>query len=248
MSVEENVETPQEEPTVFQEAGVGSGEAQPESPETQDFEVAPEQPAEGVEEPAAERPEWLPEKFQTPQEMVDAYNQMGKKIRDIQQGKAPEQYELNLPEGVEALPDDDAALFKELGLSNDQAQNIMDHFFEQVVPEIQQIRADAELEKLSASWGTEKDSKVFTDRLGKLYSWAQESMPPEVVREMGKSASGIQTLQKMMDQGYTPANVGADSGVASKAELESMVQDERYWKDPAFREKVDRQFRTAFGG
>ncbi len=236
-----------EDTTVFSEAGVDAPVEDATTEEAPvDFEVAP--PEEGIDTPPLERPEWLPEKFSTPEELVDAYNNMGKKIRDVQESKLPEKYDLKLPEGVESLPDEDAAFFREAGLSNDQAQKIMDYFVEQVMPEVQAARADLELEKLSSAWGATKDSPVFTERLAKVHKWASANLPAEIVKEMSRTASGVKQLHQMMDDGFVLASTGSVTNKPSKNELESMVRDPRYTSDPAFREKVEAEFRRVYGG
>ena len=236
-----------EEATVFEEAGITSEEPEAPTPEneveTPDYEVNPNEPVQNT-----ERPEWLPEKFSSPEELAEAYNQMGKKIREVQQGHAPEKYELKDAEGNDiALSTEDEERYKQMGLTNDQAQALEEYFEKEVLPQLTQIRTDYELEKLADSWGTGKDSPVFKERMQSLYRWAEKNLPPEIMQEMGRSASGIQTLQKMMDKGYSTMNTDTSTPKRSKAELESMVQDERYWKDPAFREKVDQAYRQAYG-
>jgi len=41
-------------------------------------------------------------------------------------------------------------------------------------------------------------------------------------------------------------NTGAQEQKLSKAEIDSMVADDRYWKDPAYREQVEKKIRTTY--
>ena len=244
-------EEPASTHTVFEEAGITSEQAaEAPTPENEvdvpDYNVDPQGPTETP--PQDSRPDWLPEKFTSPQELVDAYNQMGKKIRDVQQGRAPDAYEIQDSEGKPVeLSKEDEERYKKMGLTNDQVQELETYFESEVLPQLNELKVNQELERLASLWGTEKNSSVFKERMKTLHDWAGKNLPPEVLQEMGRSASGIHTLQSMMDKGYSAVNTDSPSPRYTKVELESMTQDERYWTDPAFREKVDQAFRQTYG-
>jgi len=181
-----------EEPGIFEAAGV----TDPPPPEGQESTGDP---------PVAEdRPDWLPEKFSSPQELVEAYNSLGTKIREVQQSHAPENYELNLPEELKdvEVKAEDTEIFRSLGLTNDQAQGVMDYLVANIVPEIQNARMDVEFERLAEGWNTTKESKVFIDKIQKIHDWGKKNLPAELVKELGKTASGVATVERMMDS-YT---------------------------------------------
>ena len=195
-----------------------------------------------------ERPPWLPEKFKTPEDLVKAYNEMGKKIRE--KHGPPEQYEIELPEGVGELSEQDVEAFKNMGLTNDQAQNLVNHFYQEVVPAIQDARADAERARLASVWNMgSPDSHEFHQRLTEVKSWASRNLPEAVVNEMAKTHNGVNALYQMMQQGAERNQVKPASAQSrpSQKELMDLMNDERYLKrDPDFMEYVNRRFREAY--
>lgn len=213
------------------------------------------------------RPEGLPEKFNTVEELAQAYNEMGKKIREKfelpegyespselieehQQLKEavtpPEKYELNLPEGVEGLSEDDEAFFKELGLNNEKAQKVMDYFQEAVMPAVQQAQQEAEKERLGREWNMDPQSQHFTERLSTIRDWAQNNLPQSVVQELTRSANGVNAIYRMMNSQFnqSTAQTYTQQERVTPEQIESMVNDDRYWNDPAFRQEVERKIQN----
>lgn len=210
-----------------------------------------------------ERPENLPEKFWDDErglqldKLVKSYGELEKKL-GTKAAPVPEAYEVKLPDGVE-LPDGeplseaDVELFKELGLGNEQAQKLVDHFWSQVMPMVAEQQTNLEITKLAAAWnfevGDEGPPAEFKERLGAVRQWAESNLPKEVVDNLRKSASGVQALWAMMQNKVAPANT--NGGVSSKtdAELQAMVNDPRYW-DPAndaYRQSVQAEFERRAG-
>ena len=194
------------------------------------------------------RPEWLPEKFKTPEDLVKAYNEMGSKIR--QKFEPPEDYEVKLPESEELvdLTPEDVAAFKEAGLTNEQAQKLTEYFYQSVVPSIQEARVSLELDRLADNWSMNKDSNEFTQQLATVKAWAQQNLPESVVGELSRSASGVNTMLSLMQQGAQAHRaVGQPQGRPTKAELNQMMQDPRYWNgDEEYRNYVRQQFQLAY--
>lgn len=213
----------------------------------------------------ATRPEGLPEKFQSVEELAQAYNEMGKKIRDkfnlpegyespdelleefnqLKQGtQLPDTYEVKLPEGSDGLSEDDVALFKELGLNNEQAQKAVDYIYEAVVPEIQEAKASLEKERLADTWNMDKDSPNFTDRLSSIKQWADQNLPANVTKELSSSANGVRAIFNLMQAGYERSAAPGQQSQAQPSfnmtDIQSRVNDERYWNDAAFRAETER--------
>lgn len=198
-------------------------------------------------EPAATRPEWLPEKFKSPEDLVKAYNELGGKLRE--KNDPPEAYELTLPDGVSGLTDDDAAAFKQMGLTNDQAQKLVDYFHANVVPEIQNIRAGVEKERLAAAWNMQGvESHEFSQRLVEVKSWAARNLPEAAVAEMAKTANGVNALYKMMQSGMDAKNIQpAQAHRLDKAQLQELMNDPRYVnRDPDYMAHVQRKFQETY--
>lgn len=220
-------------------SGVG---AEAETPEDEVVDTA--------ENPEAEaRPEWLPEKFKSPEDLVKAYNELGGKLRE--KNDPPEQYEIEFPEGGDGetgLTEQDAEAFRDMGLSNDQAQQLVNYFYENVVPELQQARADVEKVRLAQSWNVDAESQEFSQRLTSIKSWAMRNMPEQAVAEMARTHNGVNALYMMM-QAKADRNMaqGGNATRPTQADLSKMMQDERYVnRDPDFMEHVRKQYQLAY--
>lgn len=217
---------------------------------------------------SGERPEWLPEKFNSPEELAKAYNELGSTIRgkfELPEGfdspeelakaynelkeqtsstQAPESYELELPEGFNGLTDQDEQMFREAGLTNEQAQKLVDKFHETVLPAMREKQVELEKERLGRQWQLDPSDRQFTSRLEQVKTWAENNLPSEVVSQLAQSSNGVNALYQMMQSGIQGRMMdGQTSGTArmTQAELDSMVQDERYWTDPAYRQDVERR-------
>lgn len=242
------------------EAAQAVEESAPEAVET----TAPESIFDGVQapEPQAEveqdsvvntpenpdaRPDWLPEQFKSPEDLVKSYNELGAKIRE--KNEPPETYELKLPEGIEGLSEDDMAVFKDVGLNNAQAQKLTDYLYETIVPALSEAKVNIERDRLAMEWGVDANSQEFTAQLANIKAWANQNLPDSVTTELARSASGIQTLAGLMKQGTAQHRaVGTTAQQRpSSADLQAMMQDERYWKgDEDYRKYVTDQFKLAY--
>lgn len=236
---------PEESGTILDSVEAEAPEDDTEYVNTPEPEPTDEQEAEASEDDS-ERPEWLPEKFKTPEELVKAYNELGKKVRE--KNEPPEEYEVKIPTENGELSEADAEAFREMGLSNDQAQQMVDYFYENVVPELQQARADVEKERLASNWGVKADSTEFEQRLAKVKSWAQRNLPEEAVAQMAKTHNGVDALYQMMqNKADTKLNQGGPQAKPSRAELQKLMDDDRYRKgDVDYMEYVRQQFQAAF--
>jgi len=209
-----------------------------------------------------ERPEFIPEKFWGDDglqldKMAQSYTELERRLSsgDKAAPEVPEQYEVRLPEGVdlgedaEPLSEEDQALFKELGLNNEGAQKLTEHFWNSVMPVLAEKQTELETQKVASEWGLQPDSEEYKQRLGQVRHWAESNLPEEVTSHLRKSASGVQAMWSMMQNKVAPAS--SDSAVAGKtdAELQQMIQDPKYW-DPAnehFRNEVQKEYQKRFG-
>lgn len=200
------------------------------------------------EETTAERPEWLPEKFKTPEALAESYKQLERKLHEKQ--GIPDEYAITYGEEPVELEEEDVAFFKEVGLSNEQAQKIYTQLIETVGPELQKARTETELARLGSEWNMDTQSVQFQERMAKLAGWAKKNMPEEAVAHLRSSAKGIQALWTMMQAG---AQAGAPPGGSttprkSLAELNDMVKDPRYATDEGYRQQVEKEFSRVFDG
>ena len=196
-------------------------------------------------EPQGERPDWLPEKFKSPEDLAKSYTELERKLGE-RANPAPETYELKYDGETAELTDEDVAFFKEHRLSNDQAQAMLDYTVEQVLPELHKAALEVETTKLATAWNMEADNVVFKERLGKLAEWGAQNLPAEAVESLRSSAEGVKAMWAMMQsQGSSNMQSSAPTRT-SKAELHDMVKDPRYHSDEGFRARVEAEFQKAF--
>lgn len=214
-------------------------------------EVAPEV-APGVErmgeDAPTERPEWLPEKFKSPEAMAAAYRELEKAYHS--KTLAPEEYQLELPEGLELTPED-AEVLRGMGLTNEQAQKFVGFVFEEIVPAVQEARVELHAERLGRSWGMEPESQAFQQRLTNLHSWAKQNLPEGVVQEMARSANGVNALYQMMQAQRDGTQVARGPLTNAPArpteqELAKLMEDPRYQYDDDYKNYVRQQFIAAY--
>lgn len=202
-------------------------------------------PPEQETSPEAERPEWLPEKFKTPEDLAKSYQELEKKIR--QRSEPPETYELQLPEGVE-FSDEDAEWFRELGASNEQAQKLLDYMYAEVLPAIQDAQVEVHQERLARAWGVDPGDPAFTQRLAAVKEWADANLPASVVAEMAKTSNGVNALFQMMQAGASVKEATGVSGPVrpTQQELMDLMADPRYQHDEDYRNLVRQKFVEAY--
>lgn len=200
------------------------------------------------EETTAERPEWLPEKFKSPEDLAKSYTELEKKLGE--RNEVPETYELTYGDQQVPLEEDDVAFFKEVGLSNEQAQKVYSQLMDTVVPELQKARTETEVTKLSSAWNMDTDSVQFKERMGKLSAWAKNNMPEEAVSHLRSSAEGVQALWSMMQANLQTGAPPAGAGGARKtqAELQDMVKDPRYGVEEGYTQQVEKEFARVYDG
>lgn len=199
------------------------------------------------------RPDDIPEQFwdaekgevRVPQ-LVKSWKEATKKFRE--KNEPPEEYDLQLPEGVEALGEDDIQDMKDLGLTNEQAQKFVEYFYRTVVPEVQGAHLQVQQERLGRTWGMEPNSEPFQHRLATLKAWANQNLPDAAVAEMSKTANGIEAIHKMMQAAEAGHGISpnATSARPSPEDLQKLMDDPRYWQDDQYREYVRTQFQAAY--
>lgn len=234
---------------------------------------ATEQPAEERDFVVAEdqeppRPEWLPEKYKTPEDLAKAYKELESKI-GAKEETLREQIVKELEEqafserpadkGDYQLPDyvDEAS-----AVDSDLLSWWAEHSFENGF-------SQKEFEKgiemyLNASQGSQPDLEAETQKLGENAStrinaasaFANKFFPEQAlpaIERMCETHEGILALEAIMeavkDGGYSEGS--ASAGGMSEDSLRQMMSDERYWnpakRDPAFIKQVDQGFAKLYG-
>ena len=234
--------------------------------ETAEVEEQPQVQADMQEQPEesfTDRPGWLPDKFKTPEDLVNSYTELERGfyqrkddmreqiIDEINQEAmkdapaSPADYEINLqaPEGLEYTVDESDPLLnwfhakaQEYGLSQDEFDGLVNEY----------AQADT---LRGPDWNVESEQlgEYAEDRLSRVEGWANASLTQEayeVFANIPASAGMVQLFEELMElNGQPQFNMISETEfqeVLSIDELRSMQNDPKYWKekDPAFIAKV----------
>ena len=219
-------------------------------------------------EVAVERPEWLPEKFNSAEDLASAYSslesKLGQKEEDFRNAFMKEieeeayanrpasAGEYQIPEGI----DEELAAENELlqWWSNHAFENgyNQEEFAEGIKMYSDAVNAnvpdyDAELAKLgdNASARTEAIS-LFANQ---FFPESQLS----AVERMCETAEGVFAMETIMEalQQNAPSSAATPTQQVSESDLQTMMMDERYHnpakRDPAFVRQVEEGFKKIYG-
>ena len=200
-------------------------------------------------ETQSERAEWLPEKFETAEDLAKAYNELESKLgsTDVEGVSEPataeqlQQYSDNYAQNGE-LSEEDYQGLANMGISKD----VVDSYIQG-----QMAIQEAEVQKIYSEVGGEK-------AYGDMMQWASETLSPEEVKvydeavqsgDQVKVMSAIRGLQARYSQkvGTQPKLVkGNTSGVTTDAyesldQMKRDMQNPLYRTDPAFRKQVEQK-------
>ena len=221
--------------------------------------VSPEQQAaEQQQEQQTDRPEWLPEKFGSPEDMAKAYGELESKLggQETEEPKAEESSDLKIPEISEKnmeyysqrfaengqLDEEDYAGLEKLGVS----KPMVDAYVQGQVAMQQQYTQTVYNEV-----GGQEAYQAMTE-------WASNNLTPEEIAvydeavnsgDNTKTMSAVKGLQAryQLENGTQPnlmQGKTTGTGVQAYESLDQMkreMQDPRYRSDPAFRESVQRK-------
>ena len=221
-----------------------------------------------VQAESVERPQWLPEKFESPEALAESYSsleaKLGKGETELRENiikELEEQAYAERPASAgeyqmpEEIPDD-------FVVDNELLDWWSNHCYENGFNQ-EEFASGLEVWQ-QAIGGTQPDIPAETAKLGDnanarieaVSLWSQKFFPPEYeqsIMRLGETAEGIMALELMMqslsttqmtDQASTPSTV-------SQTELEEMMRDERYWKagkrDPNYVKQVQEGYNRIYG-
>jgi len=229
------------------------------------------QPAEAtaeVTQTQTDRPDWLPEKFNSPEDLGKAYNELSSKLGAKEEDlKASWQEEMQreayadrpatkgdylLPESIDPETAVDSPLLDwwsdhsfESGLGQEEFQKGIELFAEAMNAGQPDMETETKLLGDSA-----------TDRIEAASLFANQFFPEEsldAIERMCETAGGIVALEHIMEKMKGPSFAG-DSTMSSQItedSLRSMQNDERYWnpqkRDNAYVSQVDQAYRKLYG-
>jgi len=202
-----------------------------------------------------ERPDWWPENFWRKEENEPDLEAIAKSWTDmrkiVSQGKhkAPTDgnYDLNaFGDNAENLPMVPA--FKKWAAENGVSQAAFDAFASEMTELAQQYEPDkidvvSEMKALGPNAEAIKNGMVNWARgLVNKGVWGPEDF--DEFKVMGGTAKGLKALMKVREayEGRIPVESVPIEGAMSDEELQSMVGDPKYLKDPSYRKKVERLF------
>ena len=222
---------------------------------------------------AAERPEWLPEKFWV--EGQPAYENLAKSYGELEKMRGTMKETLtaeleaarfaNRPEKPEAytLPQDerlDAELMANSPVVNWWRQFAHEQGYGQEQFEAA-IKTYAELQISEVEQSYKQEYQLLGEnaaaRIEAVQLWANNTFDESELAAISSActtAAGVQALEKIMGQLKASGNV--DPAVfekkpePSRADIEKMMQDKRYWhpseRDPAFVKQVEDFFAKSY--
>ena len=241
------------------ESLIESESTEPAAAEPRDFVVA--------EDTQPERPEWLPEKYNTGEDLAKAYKELesklGGKEEDIR-GKLLEEIQAEAfgdrPEtaGDYQLPD---IIDEESAVDSELLQWWSEHAFENGYgqEEFQQgiemyaqaiSRSEPDIEAESAKLGDNANDRIQAASLFANKFFPEDALP--AIERMCESHEGIIALESIMEamkDGSFANNTQATAG-ASEQQLREMMNDPRYWKerDPHFINEVTKGYQQIYKG
>ena len=204
-----------------------------------------------------ERPEWLPEKYKTPEDLANAYkaleSKLGTKEEDIRnaileeiQGQAfadrPETAnDYQLPESIDesaAVDDELLRWWSEHSFENGYSQEEFEQGIEMYAQAVMGSQPDLEAE--AAKLGDNANARIEAASNFANKFFPENALP--AIERMCETAEGIlalEVIQEALKDGSFSGNATPTAGV-SPNEIREMMRDPRYWqeKDPYYVNEV----------
>ena len=222
-------------------------------------------PSDSGEEEAPSRPDWLPEKFETPEQLVTSYGELEKKFhsrRDDLKNEVTQQVQEEInKEALKGVPESagDYEIKTEVdGESVDVEETPMTEWFRSVAHKYGLSQKDfanvmQEFESVSSQMGPDwnEESKALGEhaekRLERVDAWASTTLSKEAYQTFAAipaNAAMVKAFEELMEASGEPKFNMVDSNTfqeeLSEADLKAMQADPKYWKDKdqAFIQKV----------
>lgn len=215
-----------------------------------------------------ERPEWLPEKFKSPEDLAAAYGslegKLGKKEEELKASfmeeiekeayaNRPEtKGDYVLPDGIDEVAAPDNPLLNwwadhafENGFGQDEFQQGIQMYIDAMAENIPDY--DAEFQSLgdNAAARTEAAS-LFANQF-----FPEDQLP--AIERLCETADGIKVLEHIMEnmREAGPSSTSTPVQQISEGDLKSMMMDDRYHnpakRDPEFVKMVEQGFKKIYG-
>ena len=218
---------------------------------------------------APARPDWLPEKFNSPEDLAKSYTELSTKlgakdeeirnaiIEEIQSEAFADRPETagdyQMPESIDpeaAVDNELLQWWSEHSFENGYSQEEFEQGIEMYAQAV--MGSEPDLEAEAAKLGDNANARIDA-----ASAWANKFFPEEslgAIERMCESHEGILALEVMMEA-MKDGSFAADSQSASttsEAELRQMMNDPRYWnpveRDPNFIKQVENGFKQLYRG
>jgi hypothetical protein len=223
-----------------------------------------EAPVENTEEQVTDRPEWLPEKFQSPEDMAKAYGELESKMGEEPESSEDEyeyEYEEDGTEEVEGVAITETAMeefsneFYENGdLSEETLDRIQDEFG--VSKEIAKAYVDGQKALVEQAQQTIFAEVGGQENYQEMLEWAKSNLTESEINAYDSAivSNDLETARMVAkglhaqftgSEGTTPslargsaAAAGGTEGYGSWQQVSADMAKAEYKTDPAFREMV----------
>jgi len=232
------------------------------TPALETTEAPPQQefPVETPQEPVVERPEWLPEKFDSPESLAFAYKQLEQEFSKKGNDEQPADQTGGLdPETFMALSEefDETGDVSEASRERLAATGIPRQFIDEYI-EGQKIVAENAVQDMyntvggqeaydnMLQWASQNLSDTEIDVFNDLVAGTQEeaSMAVSGLYARFMQSGDTPPTKQPLVQGDTNPELPSGSAFQSRAQVVEAMSDPRYKKDPAYRQEVYRRLQN----
>jgi hypothetical protein len=205
---------------------------------------------------SGDRPEWMLEKFSNVGEQAKAFHELEGKYRSEigAFAGAPEVYEFNLPEGVQADLDPEdplVASFSELCHEN----NVTQEFYDQVVGTFMQYAAAGNAEQRAEQLGLlgAEGPQMVQD----VWAWGKANLDEDqfsALQTVCTTAEAVKLFSHLTSKYAAASNIPERAGQqgavspADEAALFDLLKDPRWESDPNYQQSVQSKFSTFYAG
>lgn len=245
--VEINDTSASENITLEQEAAAIDAKANEQASETSVEESTPEV--------SSERPEWLPEKFQSAEDMAKAYAELETKQADGEEAETSESSEETITEDAQTFAVNDASTeFEEKGqLSDSTYEKLAEVGLGKEMVDQYIAGQEAMMEIQSNAIFSEIGGKSEYEAMAE---WAGETLPESELDAYNETVEtgtvdqakfAVKALYQQYKGGAAPTPLqGSTNGASiapfnSRAQVTEAMRSKQYQQDPAFRQQVEQR-------
>jgi len=234
--------------------------------DTEQYEEESQETIEVPQEYADERPEWLPEKFNSPEDLANSYTNLESKI-----GQREEELRESFMEEIEAeayadrpaevgdyiLPD---VIDDEQAADNELLNWWADHSFDNGYSQ-EEFEQGIQMFHEAINDGYDADAELYElgdnaeERVQAVGLFVDNQFPEEVkgaIDDLCSTADGIRAMEIIMDSMRDTTVLGQSqpTAVLTEDKLKEMMGDPRYWnnakRDQSFISQVDNGFKKLY--